>query len=99
VAPTTTGSPPVVYQGKHSCDSVTLQRVPLFSGTFAGLIGLAVVLNEKGVALIGAALALIVLGVILLFFIPLVGIPLGIAGLVLVGLFLFGFGRRAAEGR
>jgi uncharacterized membrane protein YccF (DUF307 family) len=48
--------------------------------------------------MIGLALALIVVGVGLLFLIPWVGIPVGLVGILLAVLYLFGFGRRAAEG-
>ena len=48
--------------------------------------------------MIGLALALIAVGVGLFFLIPWVGIPVGLVGLLLAVLYLFGFGRRAAEG-
>ena len=49
--------------------------------------------------MIGVALALLVVGVVLGFLVPPFGFIPAAVGLVLLVLFLFGFGRRAAEGK
>ena len=50
--------------------------------------------------MIGVVLALVVIAIVLsLFGFWIVGIPVAIVGAILFILFLFGFGRRAAEGR
>jgi hypothetical protein len=50
--------------------------------------------------MIGIVLALAVLAIVLsLFGVWIVGIPIAVAAAILFVLFLFGFGRRAAEGK
>ena len=48
--------------------------------------------------MIAAAIGLIVAGVVLSFLLPF-GWIVGVVGLILLVAYLFGFGRRAAEGR
>jgi hypothetical protein len=48
--------------------------------------------------MIAAAIGLIVAGVVLSFFLPF-GWIVGVVGVILLVAYLFGFGRRAAEGR